>query len=100
MAQKFTTNCDFNGKKIPVVLYIGNPALGSHPLAFQNRWLNKEKGGNVPSEVMDSFDKLVKISESSRISFEELCKYVIEELESSRKLEADFNKASQFSDAQ
>lgn len=98
MVQKFTTNCDFAGKKIPVTLYIGNPAAGAHPLAFQNRWLGKEKGGAVPNDIMESFTKLKNISDSSKISFEELCKYVIEELEANNNLEADFNKASGFSD--
>ncbi len=97
MVQKFTTNCDFNGKKAPVTLYIGNPSPGSHPLAFQNKWLGKEKGGNVPGEIMESFLKLRDISEKSRVSFEELCKYVVEELQANNSLESDFNKASELS---
>ncbi len=97
MVQKFTTNCDFNGKKLPVTLYIGNPSPGSHPLAFQNRWLGKEKGGAVPNDIMESFTKLKAISDNGRVSFEELCKYVIEELQSSHNLEKDFNKASELS---
>lgn len=98
MVQKFTTNCDFAGKKIPVTLYIGNPSVGSHPLAFQSKWLNKEKGGAIPNDIMESFTKLKNISDSSCISFEKLCKYVIDELEANNKLEDDFNKASEFSD--
>lgn len=97
MVQKFTANCDFNGKKVPVTLYIGNPAGGSHPLAFQNRWLSKERGGNIPQDIMNSFGKLKNISDNGRISFEELCKYVIDELRSSDSMESDFNKASQLS---
>ncbi len=97
MVQKFTTNCDINGKKLPVTLYIGNPSPGSHPLAFQNRWLNNEKGGSVPSDIMDSFTKLKEISDNGRISFEELCKYVIEELQSANLLEADYEKGSELS---
>jgi len=95
MVQKFTTNCDFGGKKLPVTLYIGNPSPGSHPLAFQNKWLSKEKGGNVPNDIMESFTKLKAISDNGRVSFEELCKYVIDELQSSRSLEADFNKSTE-----
>ncbi len=100
MVQKFTTNCDFNGKKVPVTLYIGNPSTGSHPLSFQSRWLSKEKGGSIPQDIMDSFAKLKDISDNGRISFEELCKYVIDELESSSNLKNDFNKASQLSSNQ
>ncbi|NBV05628.1 MAG: DUF2610 domain-containing protein [Proteobacteria bacterium] len=97
MAQKFTTNCDFAGKKIPVTLYIGNPSPNSHPLAFQEKWLSKEKGGNIPNEIMESFTKLKKIADNSKIPFEELCKYVVDELNASSALEKDFNKASQLS---
>ena len=97
MAQKFTTNCEFGGKKIPVTLYIGNPAPNLHPLAFQGKWLNKEKGGNIPNGIMQSFEKLKNIADGSKLSFEELCKYVVEELNSSGALEKDFNKASQLS---
>ncbi len=98
MVQKFTAKCDFGGRKIPVTLYIGNPSPNTHPLEFQNRWLSKEKGGAVPSDIMESFNKLQKISNESKVSFEELCKYVIDELQSSGEIENDFNKATQFSD--
>lgn len=97
MTQKFTTNCNFSGRKVPVTLYIGNPSVGSHPLEFQNRWLNKNKGGEVPPEIMESFLKLKQVSDKDRIPFEELVKYVIDELQSSSTLESDFNKASQIS---
>ena len=100
MVQKFTTHCDFNGTKAPVTLYIGNPSPNSHPLAFQNKWLEKEKGGNVPEEIMESFLKLKEIAETSHISFEELCQYVVEELDANSRMEEDFNRASEFSDSE
>ncbi len=100
MVHKFTAKCDFSGKKVPVTLYIGNPSPNTHPLEFQNRWLSKEKGGAVPHDIMESFTKLQQISNESKVSFEELCKYVIEELRSSGDIENDFNKATLFSDPQ
>ncbi|MDX2083047.1 MAG: DUF2610 domain-containing protein [Rickettsiales bacterium] len=97
MVHKFTTNCNFRGQKLPVTFYVGNPAAGNHPLDHQAKWLSKEKGGNIPREVMDAFTKLKAIADNGRISFEELCKYVVDELNSANTLESDFNKASQLS---
>lgn len=98
MVKKFTTNCDFGGKTAPVTLYVGDPSPDSHPLAFQNKWLGATKGGSVPNDIMESFAKLKTISEKNRVSFEELCGYVIEELNSSNSIEKDANKAKEFSD--
>ena len=97
MVKKFTTNCDFGGQKSPVTLYVGNPAEGSHPLGFQSKWLSATRGGNVPSDIMDSFSKLADIAVKNRVSFEELCGYVIDELKSSNTLADDAKQASALS---
>jgi hypothetical protein len=98
MVHKFVINCDFSGKKIPVTFYIGNPSPQStHPLSFQSNWLSKQKGGNVPAEIMDSFARLKEVSMNSKISFEELCKYVVDELQANASFESDFNRAKELS---
>lgn len=93
MVKKFTANCDFGGRKVPVTLYVGDPAVGSHPLNFQNKWLSDTKGGMVPLNIMQSFSKLVEISEKNRVSFEDLCAYVIEELKANETIVDDAKKA-------
>ena len=98
MLKKFTANCDFGGQKAPVTFYIGDPCDGSHPLAFQSRWLSKERRGSVPQDIMDSFEKLVEISKKNRASFADLCEYVIDELKSSTSLAKDAKQATAFSD--
>jgi hypothetical protein len=80
MVKKFTYSCDFAGKKYPVTFYIGNAAKGEHPIAFQSNWLSKEKGGIVPKDLMESLEKLKEISDNSKVPFEELCEYVIQEI--------------------
>jgi hypothetical protein len=96
--KQFTINCDFsNGNRIPVKLYIGNPAAGSHPLLFQSKWLADNKGGNIPTDIMNSFEKLSEISERNRVSFEELCAYVIEELQSDNSIVNDAESATELS---
>jgi hypothetical protein len=86
MVKKFSYLCDFAGKKHPVTFYIGDAAKGNNPIAFQSTWLAKEKGGVVPKELMDSLMKLKEISDTQRVSFEDLCEYVIAEIQSSQSV--------------
>lgn len=47
------------------------------PLQNQSSWLSSERGGTIPQDVMDSFEKLFKISQENNVSFEELCVYAL-----------------------
>ena len=76
--KKFTIPCDFGGKKAPFDVFIGNPAKGNHPLFFQSAWLAENRGGAIPGEVMESFQKLLALSEKNGVSFEDLCVYALE----------------------
>ncbi|MCE3254855.1 MAG: hypothetical protein K0R25_349 [Rickettsiaceae bacterium] len=87
MVKKFTYTCDFGSNQYPVTLYIGNPAKGSHPLGFQSRWLAEKKGGMIPKALMDALAKLVKISTEQKVSFEELCEYVVKEVQGNKKIQ-------------
>lgn len=75
--KRFSIPCDFGGKRAPFHVYIGEPNPKNHPLHFQADWLSKERGGTIPPEVMESFDKLHKISIEQGVSFEELCVYAL-----------------------
>ena len=75
--KRFTVPCDFNGVKHPFHVYIGDPHPKKHPLQFQSWWLSSERGGNIPQDVMDSFEKLFKISQENNVSFEDLCVYAL-----------------------
>ncbi len=75
--KRFTIPCDFGGKRSPFHVYIGEPNPKNHPLQFQADWLSKERGGAIPPEVMESFEKLHKISIEQDVSFEELCVYAL-----------------------
>lgn len=93
MVKKFTTNCSFGGRVSPVTLYIGNPTKGNHPLSFQSKWLSQERGGNIPQNIMDSFAKLSEIAEKNKVSFEDLCAYVIDEINSNQALAKEAKNA-------
>ena len=75
--KKFTVPCDFGGQKAPFDVYIGNPKQGNHPLQNQANWLSKERGGTIPQEVMESFQKLLDLADKNNVSFEDLCVYAL-----------------------
>ena len=75
--KKFTIPCDFGGQKAPFNIYVGEPEPSKHPLQHQAHWLSVERGGTIPAEVMDSFQKLHDIAKENNVSFEELCVYAL-----------------------
>ena len=75
--KKFTVQCDFKGQSSPFAIYIGNPKSDTHPIHHQDSWLAKERGGNIPSKVKESLQKLYTLSKENGIPFSELCAYAI-----------------------
>ncbi len=84
MIKEFTINCNFKTAKIPVTFYIGDPSDENHPIYFQSKWLSEKKGGTIPKEILDSFAELQKIAIKNHVSFQELCGFVIEEINSNQ----------------
>lgn len=83
MVKKFTYPCVFGSEKHPVTFYVGNAAEGAHPIGFQAQWLSKERGCTVPEELMEALKKLKALSDEQKVPFEDLCDYVIAELQGS-----------------
>jgi hypothetical protein len=75
--KKFTVNCDFGGQMSPFTICVGEPEPGHHPLHFQADWLSKERGGTIPSQVMEAISKLKTLAKENNVSFEELCVYAL-----------------------
>lgn len=75
--KKFTITCDFGGTQAPFSIYIGDPHPEHHPLHFQAEWLASNRGGTIPGDVMDSVERLYKLSKKNKVSFEELCVYAL-----------------------
>lgn len=75
--KRFTVPCEFNGVKHPFHVYVGEPDPSCHPLKYQSAWLNEIRGGTIPQEVMDSFERLHKIALENNVSFEDLCVYAM-----------------------
>nr|WP_253308410.1 DUF2610 domain-containing protein [Rickettsia endosymbiont of Ceutorhynchus assimilis] len=75
--KSFEFDCDFGGQKSKFKFYIGTPEQGHHPIQFQADWLSKERGGTVPSEVMDAISKLNDLSKKNNVPLEDLCVYAL-----------------------
>jgi len=75
--KRLTVPCDFNGVTAPFHVYIGHPCAIVHPLHFQNAWLREARGGKMPQEVLDSFQRLADIARKEGVSFEDLCVYAL-----------------------
>jgi hypothetical protein len=75
--KKFTVPCSFGGKKAPFNIYIGGASTKRHPLYYQALWLKSVRSGEVPPEVMESFQKLADIAHENNVSFEELVVYAL-----------------------
>ncbi len=83
--KKFSIPCNFGGKKAPFDVYIGNPKIGNHPLQNQSNWLQAERGGSIPSDIWESFAKLLELSEKNGVPFEDLCTYALEKSNNEKK---------------
>ncbi len=77
MVKELKIPCNFGGQVSPVNLYIGNPNPNQHPINFQAKWLSEAKGGSVPQNIMESFEKIHKLAIDNNVPFEDLCYYAI-----------------------
>jgi hypothetical protein len=69
--------CNFNGVKAPQSFIIGYPEENHHPIHFQSNFIAKNRGGNVPPDMMESIQKLYDLSKKNGVDFLEICKYAI-----------------------
>lgn len=79
--KRFTVPCDFAGEKHDFHVYIGRPSTLSHATYYQTLWLKEERGGVVPEDVIDSFNKLYDIAVECDVNYEDLCVYALGEAE-------------------
>ena len=86
MVKKITVNCDFSGAAHSVNFYIGDAAVAKNPISFQSQWLSQERGGSVPEKLMESLDKIKRISDEHNIPFEDLYDHVVKEMENGKTL--------------
>ena len=92
--KKFEIPCFFGGKKSMVPLYIGNPEPNHNPIQFQSDWLSKERGGQVPQQIIESLIKIQKLALDNGLEFEELCHYALEAANETLKADAEKDQKS------
>lgn len=77
-------DCDFGGRIAPFPVHVGEPKPDSHPLQHQANWLQTERGGTIPPDVMTSFETLHRIAQENNVSFQMLCTYAFSEVQANR----------------
>ncbi|EDV21337.1 uncharacterized protein TRIADDRAFT_60263 [Trichoplax adhaerens] len=55
-----------------VDIYIGQPNQGSHPLAFQLRWLREVRHGQIDSSIHEALSKLFQLANGNNLPLEQL----------------------------
>ena len=73
--KRFTVPCDFGGEKHDFHIYVGKPSALSHPIYYQTLWLKEDRGGEVPKDVVDSFNTIYEIASENDVNYEDLCVY-------------------------
>ena len=82
---KFSVPCAFGSEASEVTIYIGSPEKNHHPIFFQNKFIQDNRGGSIPSSIMESLEKLKQLSEENGVPFDELCRYALGTLDETAK---------------
>lgn len=75
--QHFMIPCRFGTETVRFPMFVGEPVADANPLEQQAAWLARARGGSVPLEVLDAFEKLAVIARENEVSFEELSVYAM-----------------------
>ena len=93
--KRFTVPTDFGGKKYPFHVYVVDhgdgplcksqaepldptePCVGYAGIDDQVLWVRELRGGKIPDDVVDSFQKLYTIAKENNVSFTELTVYAL-----------------------
>ncbi|MBX3322688.1 MAG: DUF2610 domain-containing protein [Phycisphaeraceae bacterium] len=74
---KFTVPFDFEGRKIPIAIYLHKGPRGYRGLQEQFIWWREYRRGIVPPDVEDSFRRLNDIARENNVDFADLCVYAL-----------------------
>lgn len=75
--KRFTVPANFGGLTFPFQVYITNVLWPNDPLGGQARWIEEERDGKIPKEIIDSFKKLHDIAHENNVSFMDLTVYAM-----------------------
>jgi TPR repeat protein len=77
--KRFTIPIDFDGIKHPFYVYVVSGKQGYKELQDQFIWMKEYRGGQIPNEVANSFNRLNKIAVENNVDFLKLCVYAMGE---------------------
>jgi hypothetical protein len=83
---KINVPCGFNGQVSEVSIFVGDPENKHHPIHFQAKFIQEVKGGMVPPAIMESLEKLQKLSVENGVPFQELCQYALNSINDNKAL--------------
>ncbi|WP_339040545.1 DUF2610 domain-containing protein [Candidatus Lariskella endosymbiont of Hedychridium roseum] len=93
--KKFDIPCFFNGAKQTIAVFLGDSAPDHHPLHFQAEWITKDKGGQIPQDIMETVAKIQDLAKRSNVPFMDLWQYA---LEASSNQSIEYNSESKSSE--
>jgi len=86
---QFTILADFAGIRYAIIVYVTNVTWPKHPLEEQARWLKEVRGGTIPQDVMDRFDRMNKVAHDTNKTLIDVCNSNFILVNSSRKREIE-----------
>ena len=90
---KLNVPCGFNGQVSEVAIFVGDPENKHHPIHFQAKFIQEVKGGMVPPAIMESLEKLQKLSVENGVPFQELCQYALKSMTDNKDLNDEASPA-------
>jgi hypothetical protein len=67
-----------------VTVYLGEPAVGHHPLFFQAKAISELTGNQVDPNVMNVLSKIQELAVANRVSFYSLCAHALDNITQKR----------------
>jgi hypothetical protein len=86
---KFNVPCAFGGQASEVAIFIGNPEAKHNPIHFQSKFISDVRGGVIPQSVLESLEKLQKLSTENGVPFEELCRYALSSISENNQVNSE-----------
>ena len=102
----FDIPCSFSEGLHRFRFYVGESSVFRRPLYYQRQWLAIERGGEVPSDVIDSFENIHSIAQHNKVNSAELMAFSLSyhlESKSIKKIDnnvvfVDFDSFKSFSE--
>lgn len=83
----FSIACDSQSGKQNTLLQIGYPEPDHNPLDHQSKFLSSSRGISIPSNIMESLQKIYKLAIENNVDFGELAEYALKEQSGEKQIQ-------------